>query len=117
MENDWYNTPHYAVVMKYAKIEIEDKLWDKTLFVQTEAREDEKKGREEKPVRPRLVRGSVSAPRQREFVQLSKLTAIFNGTNCRDSSVLRDPEEFSTYSLTYLRYFSELCIILQRRLK
>lgn len=25
-----------------------------------------------------VLRGSVSAPRQREFVQLSKLTAIFN---------------------------------------
>jgi len=62
-----------------------------------------------------VLRGSVSAPRQREFVQLSKLAAIFNRTNCRDSSALRDAEEFPTYSLTCLRYFSELCIALRRR--
>ena len=71
---------HYtAVAMKYAKIEIEDK----TLFVQTEAERMEKKGRESRAGTTEIIvlRGSVSAPRQREFVQLSKLAAIFNRTN------------------------------------
>jgi len=59
-----------------------------------------------------VLRGSVSAPRQREFVQLSELAAIFNRTNCRDAFVLRD---VSNLSSTCLRYFSELCIALQQR--
>lgn len=107
------STVHYAV-MKYAKIEIENK----TLCRQTQRGKGKERRREGKrravTTETIVLRGSVSAPRQREFVQLSKLAAIFNRTNCCDLSVLRDAEEFPTYSPTYLRYFSELCIALRR---
>lgn len=112
---DWYSALHYAAVMKYAKIEIKDK----TLFVQTEAERTERKDEKKSTgTRPLFSVRSVSAPRQREFVQLSKLTAIFNGTNCRDSSPsCGTQEDFPTYSPACLRYFSELCIALRCQLR
>lgn len=47
-----YSTLHYAVVMKYAKIEIK---YNKTLFVQTEAEKMERKDEKQKLVRPKLL--------------------------------------------------------------
>lgn len=68
---NWYNAPHYAVVMKYAKIVIVDK----TLFVQTDAgrvgrRIQRRNGFGEEPARLKTIvfHGNVSAPRREERV-------------------------------------------------
>jgi len=91
------------------KIQIKDKI----LFVQIEKKRMERKDEKRVGTTETIVlRGSVSAPRQREFVQLSELTAIFNRTKLPRR--IRPAGRFQLTS-TCLRYFSELCIALQQR--
>lgn len=81
-KTNWYTLHYRAAVMRYARIE------DETPVCADRREEDRKKktdGRRAERCRQDryqgaiVSRGSVSAIRQREFVQLSKPAAIFNG--------------------------------------